>query len=238
MSATGIGGSGGGVIDFVAAALVDTLSASQVPGAGILGEVAKRALQQRCERRAQEARQILLEELRTGKAVPQNIPLEEPAAIMLRYSRAIQEGVGRTNLRLLAAVLAGQLARGAVYADDFYRWADVLAGLTTDEIVVLAGYLRHMPEDLRAARGVELGAEVYRGIYGPETDRWGDFEATRGALLRTGFLSISATGGAIGGGSNVLFTPTSKLQELGRLVELQGVLERSGVQKGPTSVDS
>jgi hypothetical protein len=238
MNRTAVSGNDAVVIAFVAAALADTLSAMQFPGAGILGEAAKRALQQRSERRAQEAQHILLEELRNGKAVPQDIPLEEPAAIMLRYSRAIQEGVGRTNLRLLAAVLAGQLASGAVYADDFYRWADVLAGLTTDEIVVLAGYLRHMPEDLRAARGVELGAEVYRGIYGPETDRWGDFEATRGALLRTGLLSISATGGAIGGGSNVLFTPTSKLQELGRLVELQGVLERSGMKSGPIRGDS
>lgn len=88
---------------------------------------------------------------------------------MYRYARAVHEGVGRVNLRLLAAVLAGQLAHGAVYADEFYRWADVLAGLTTEEIVVLAGYLRRTPKDLRATRLVELGAEVYKDIYGAET---------------------------------------------------------------------
>lgn len=238
MNMTAVSRSDSGAIDFVAAALSDALSIFQVPGAGMLGEAAKRVLQLRYETRAQEAQQILLEELRAGRTVPRDIPLEEPAAIMLRYARAVHEGVGRINLRLLAAVLAGQLVRGAVYADDFYRWADVLAGLTTDEIVVLAVYLRYIPEDLRAARLVELGAEVYRGIYGSETDRWGDFEATRGALLRTGLLSISVTGGAIGGGSNVLFRPTSKLQELGRLVELQDVLERSGVQNAPARVES
>lgn len=219
----------GGAIEFVAAALVDTLSAFQIPGAGTLGEVAKRVLRQRYEQRANEAQQILIEELSAGRALPSDIPLEEPAAMMYRYARAVHEGVGRVNLRLLAAVLAGQLAHGAVYADEFYRWADVLAGLTTEEIVVLAGYLRRIPEDLRATRLVELGAEVYRDIYGAETDRWGEFEATRGALLRTGLLAISVSGGAIGGGTNVLFGPTSRLQELGRLVEMHQVLQRSGV---------
>ncbi|MFY3986285.1 hypothetical protein ACOTJH_30145, partial [Achromobacter xylosoxidans] len=136
------------------------------------------------------------------------------------------------NLRMLAAVLAGQLAHEAVYADEFYRWADTLAGLTMEEIVVLAGYLRHMPADLRTARLVQLGAAVYHDIYGADTARWGDFEAVRGALLRTGLLSISATGGAIGDGNSVVFAPTSKLQELGRLVEMEGVLERSGLSRG------
>ncbi|WP_139208515.1 MULTISPECIES: hypothetical protein [Achromobacter] len=216
-------------VEYVAAAVADALSAFGVPGASILGAAAKQALQARFERRAQEASQILLEEIRSGAARPQDIPLEEPAAIMLRYARAVHEGVGRLNLRLLASILAGQLAREAVYADEFYRWADVLAGLTPEEVVVLAGYLRHMPEDLRTVRLVELGAEVYQGIYGSDTDHWGAFEATRGALLRTGLLSISATGGAIGGGTNIVFAPTAKLQELGRLVEMQGVLDRSGL---------
>ena len=58
-----------------------------------------------------------------------------------------------------------------------------------------------------------------------------DFEGTRGALLRTGLLSISASGGAIGGGSNIEFAPTSKLKELGLLVKMEEVLLRSGVSK-------
>ena len=219
-------------VEYVAAAVGDTLSSFGVPGGAILGAVAKQALEARFKRRAEEATRIMLEEIRGGYRLPQDFPLEEPAAIMMRYSRAVHEGVGRTNLRLLAAVFAGQLIRQAVYADDFYRWADILAGLTTEEIVVLAGYLRHMPADLRTARLVQLGAAVYHDIYGADTARWGDFEAVRGALLRTGLLSISATGGAIGDGNSVVFAPTSKLQELGRLVELEGVLERSGLSRG------
>ena len=215
------------VTDFVVAALSDTLSAFGVPGVSTLAAAARQALQSRYAQRAQEAQQILLEEIRAGETLPQSISLEEPAAIMVRYARAIHEGVGRINLRLLAAVLAGQLAQEAVYADEFYRWADILAGLTTDEIIILAGYLRHMSEDIRTANLIELGAKVYHDIHGPEDNRWSDFEATRGALLRTGLLSISATGGAIGGGSNIAFAPTSKLQELGRLVKMEEVLERS-----------
>lgn len=167
MSRRALERSEGGAIEFVAAALVDTMSAFQIPGAGMLGEAAKSVLRRRYEQRAHEAQQILLEELRAGRAMPSGIPLEEPAAIMYRYARAVHEGVGRVNLRLLAAVLAGQLAQGAVYADEFYRWADVLAGLTTEEIVVLAGYLRRAPEDLRATRLVQLGAEVYKDISEP-----------------------------------------------------------------------
>lgn len=42
-----VDGGEGGAIEFVAAALVDTLSAFQTPGAGTLGEAAKRVLRQR-----------------------------------------------------------------------------------------------------------------------------------------------------------------------------------------------
>ncbi|WP_315138468.1 hypothetical protein [Achromobacter marplatensis] len=220
------------VADYLGAAISDTLAALCIPGAAVLSATAKAALQTHYARKAQEAREIMLGELRAGRATPENVELEEFAAITVRYARAVREGVGRINLRMLAAILAGQLAHDAVYADEFYRWADILAGLTSDEIVVLAGYLRHAPADLRTARLVELASAVYQGIYGPDTARWGDFEAVRGALLRTGLLSISATGGAIGGGSSVVFAPTSKLQELGRLVEMEGVLERSGLSGG------
>lgn len=198
-----------------------------MPGASTLATATKKALQSRCAQKTQEAQQILLEEIRAGKITPYQIPLEEPAAIMVRYARAVHEGVGRTNLRLLAAVLAGQLAQKSVYADEFYRWADILAGLTMDEIIVLAGYLRRMPDDIRIATLIDLGSKVYQDIYGPEAESWNDFEATRGALLRTGLLSISATGGAIGGGSSIAFAPTSKLQALGQLVKMDEVLGRS-----------
>lgn len=223
---------GSDIADYLGAVISDAFSLLCVPGASVLGAAAKAALQARQARRAEEARHILLEELRAGRATQYTVELEESADIALRYARAVREGVGRINLRMLAAVLAGQLAHEAVYADEFYRWADTLAGLTTEEIVVLAGYLRHMPADLRTARLVQLGAAVYQGIYGADTARWGDFEAVRGSLLRTGLLSISATGGAIGDGNSVVFAPTSKLQELGRLVEMEGVLERSGLSRG------
>lgn len=213
-------------IEFVVAALSDTLSAFGVPGASVLSAAAKKALQARYARKAEEAREILLGEIRNGRVSQLDLDLEESAAIMLRYARAVHEGVGRLNLRLLAAVFAGQIAHESVFADEFYRWADVLAGLRPDEVVVLARYLRHAPPDLWAADLTGLGARVYGDIYGAEPTRWGEFEATRGALLRTGFLSISVTGGAIGGAPSHTFSPTPRLQELGRLVELEPVLDR------------
>ncbi|MFY3986345.1 hypothetical protein ACOTJH_30470, partial [Achromobacter xylosoxidans] len=85
------------VADYLGAVISDAFSMLCVPGASVLGAAAKAALQARQARRAEEARDILLDELRAGQATPHAVELEESSDIALRYARAVREGVGRIN---------------------------------------------------------------------------------------------------------------------------------------------
>lgn len=49
----------------------------------------------------------------------------------------------RLNLRLLAKMIAGQSAIPPLYADEFLAWADVLASLRRDQVMLLGAVVRH-----------------------------------------------------------------------------------------------
>jgi uncharacterized protein with PIN domain len=90
-------------------------------GGWLMGNVAGTgiaiAVQQVQRRRAERARDILLDEVRLGEKVLNAPEMEEAAAVLLRYGRAAQEGAARLNLRLMAKVIAGMVYQQALYAD-------------------------------------------------------------------------------------------------------------------------
>ena len=88
-------------------------------------------------RRAERARDILLDELRRGERVLSASEVDETVAVLLRYGRAAQEGAPRLNLRLMAKVIASQAQNSTLYADEFLHHAEMLAGLRREEIVLL-----------------------------------------------------------------------------------------------------
>ena len=91
------------------------------------------------KRRQDDARQILLDELRKGeKTLHQIEEVDELAAMVYRYSRAAQEGAARLNIRLMAKVIAGQFQAGALVADEFLAYADMLGSLRRDEVILIA----------------------------------------------------------------------------------------------------
>lgn len=99
---------------------------------GAAGALVEAALKQR--RRA--AADLLIVELRKG-----NIPLvppDEAISAVLRYIRAADEGSARLNLRLMARVIAGKAFLGNLKADEFLYYAEALASLRREEIVLLA----------------------------------------------------------------------------------------------------
>jgi hypothetical protein len=51
--------------------------------------------------------------------------------------RAAREGTARLNLRLLAKAIAGKLRVGSLVADEFLQYAEALASLSRDEIIVI-----------------------------------------------------------------------------------------------------
>ncbi|MCK5374353.1 MAG: hypothetical protein KAJ40_03630 [Alphaproteobacteria bacterium] len=87
------------------------------------------------DKRSQIAMEILLKELRQGnfECVDQN----DAVSIIARYQRNAMEGVAKNNLRLIACVINGMSEKKSLKAPTFLKYANILADLTDDEIIVL-----------------------------------------------------------------------------------------------------
>lgn len=118
----------------------EVLSWAGWPGGASLSEGVRRVT----EKRLTAAREIWLSELRRGiRDLAQVGAEDEIAAILFRYQRAAVEGTARVNLRLLAAVAAGQTRDKGFAADEFLTWCDALASLRAEELIVLGALHRH-----------------------------------------------------------------------------------------------
>lgn len=176
----------------VEAVAADVLSLCGIPGstAGLAISVALEAMM---KHRQDAAREVLLTELRKGeKTLHQIGEVDELAAMLFRYSRAAQEGAARLNLRLMAKVIAGQAQAGALVADEFLAWADVLASLRREEVILLAEMTRAV-DAAEAAPGVAWSAATIHStlcerlipcVFANE----GELSAAALALSRTGFV--------------------------------------------------
>lgn len=112
------------------------MSAPGAPGAAV---VVSRYLR----RRTEEARAILIEELRRASiGYTEAVPEDDAIPIVLRYLRAAREGAARLTLRMLAKLVAGQMKRGTMSAPAFLRYADSLVPLTREEIIVVGSMCR------------------------------------------------------------------------------------------------
>ena len=176
-------------------------------------------------RRAERARDILVEEIRRGERPLGTSEIDEAAALLLRYSRAAHEGASCLNLRLMAKVIARQAHRGALYADEFLRHANTIASLRREEIIVFGTLQRHWTTD-----AVQALADDHDRI--GEVDRLmiaelipmpfvgvAELTATENAVVRTGFLSrAEALSGPV-------FKPTRHFEQLFNLASIDAALE-------------
>jgi hypothetical protein len=158
-----------------------------------------------------DARKIMIDELRSGdKSLRQIGEVEEAAAIFYRYARPAEEGSARLNLRLMAKVIAGQTLQGNLVADEFLFWADILASLRREEIVLLATLYRHRssPEVMAEDEGGRDGTaeklaknELVPSLFQTNDD----FMAALNAITRTGLvIAYSGFGSLIYGISPLL----------------------------------
>lgn len=204
---------------YLAATACDVLSLLGVPTT-----LANETLATIMRQRQETARDILLEELRRGGTTLPETQVDELVPILYRYGRAAQEGAARLNLRLLAQTITGRVHQGALYADEFLRVADVLAGLKREEILLLAkqhhvwssDWLQDVPEGARAAAALRwCVAKLTPDVMRDEQT----VLAVSAGLVRTGFLvSIPAIG-------VTMYQPTSLLDELVSLSSLEAALE-------------
>jgi len=120
------------------AVLSDALNSQGYAAAGSLGATVYWGLAKLQKKRLERLRDILTEEVGDGlKDIEDAAEQDELIAIIHRILRATLEGTAKTNLRLLARIIAGQKASGTLKADEFLYYADIIASLKHEEIVLL-----------------------------------------------------------------------------------------------------
>ncbi len=183
-------------------------------GAGTLGAVAGIALSELMKKRAEDAREIALDELRRGAVTLREAgEPEEVVAVLHRYLREAREGRARLNLRLMAKIMAGQAYRGNLVADEFLYYADLVASLRREEVMLVAAVLKHDGDMSRIA--AELVPQPFASS--------SDLNAASAAVTRTGLIyndneGLSTTANR--------YRPSPLLKRLAQLVRFDDALRQ------------
>lgn len=207
---------------YTGAIVSDIIDALPIP----MKDTAKLALRKLMEDRQTQAREILIQEIRAGeKDIWEACDVDEVVAIVYRYMRAAQEGTARTNLRLLARIIAGQKAAGALKADEFLYYADIIASLKREEIILLGVLQKHngtnKPNFQDLAKVIKcVMDELIPDVFASNEE----FSATSQALTRTGFVmkTISSTYDCE---EPCYLTPL--FEKVSKLASFQGLYEQS-----------
>jgi len=191
-----------------------TISLSVIPG-DVLAASGKalfnKAVHGLRQKRLEQARDVLIEQMKNGKAdIYEAHEVDEFVAIAYRYMRAAQEGTARINLRLLAQIIAGQKATKTLKASDFLYYADLVASLRREEIILLGSFARELKNETHIVRENNLDPSrsentterratkaldrlLIPSTFSSHSELW----ATVSALSRTGLMLIArpSTGG-------------------------------------------
>ena len=208
----------------------DIASAQHLAAANVIGCIGSDLLDRLLKTRRERAQAIMVDELRARAARLRESDLEDSAAVLYRYLRAAEEGAARLNLRILAAVFAGQVRDRAIAADDFLYFADMLASLRRDEIVMLGTLLRTSadhPSNSESDFSVKMAANrAARSQLVPSVFSDNEhFNAVANSLQRTG-LVLATPVGANFAGVGVQYKPTALLERLNALAEIEWVIVR------------
>lgn len=200
--------------------LPDMIGAIVAEGVGFLktaGVTAGRAaLATYLAKRADAAREILFDELRSGDIAPEQVAAEDDGvAVVHGFVRAAWEGKARVNLRLLAKAIKGQLQLGNLVADDFFLHADALASLSRDEIILLATMLRERARS--RPNGLWLNCMGDLNAAGWSKDK---ILAVASRSLRSGFVT---TGSGFGG---MVYAPSPMLLDVCKTVDFDDALRK------------
>lgn len=218
----------------VGAAVNDVLSLFQLTGANVTGTIAQGAIAAYLCRRAEEARNVLLEEFAEAQISSIEVANEdELGGILFRYFNAIRDNSARLNLRLMAKVMVGQAQRDRLFADDFVRYANLIAMLSRDEVLAVALLHRKKvemggrstPPDITAPTSWEL---IERESVPSVFPTIGHLRAACTSAMRSGLVM---TGTALD--ELTVFTTTPVMDELAELSDFQDALRKEGIRLDP-----
>jgi hypothetical protein len=186
--------------DVVGALVSDGLQLFEVLGGSTVGAVVSVGVKEYLQRKTNEGRELLFEELSRGDILPpQAAARDELVAVGYHYFRSASMGAARINLRLIAKGIVGRLMTNKLVADEFLPHVDALAALSRDEIVLLATmyhlHCRIQQGDERVeTKDVWQGALAELKTSGWSPDRaW----ATAGRATRSGYVIVGSGYGSL-----------------------------------------
>lgn len=189
----------------------EILSAFGLPGGSSLQHLATNYI----EKRRQEAREILFNEISRGDILFDAEDVDPLVGILLRYSKSCEEGAARNNLNLMAKIIVGLKKQKALSQDKFNRWAATLAHLTRDELMIIGKAYRIALVNSKLSDGSNtefwelLNTEMKLAKYEKE-----EITALATSVSRYGLLSPAAAW------SDMHYHPTKWLIELGSLASM------------------
>lgn len=182
------------------------------------------------KKRLQAAREVMLEEARGGRSFTTEQDLESGVAMVLRYLRAAEEGAARRNLRLMARVMSGMAESDGLYADEFLRWADIIASLSREEIVVATTLLQMERE--QGALGTEPGNIAAQAMI-TTVDRLvgpgkvfsirAELDQSLASLTRTGLVVPTS------GWGGIFYLTTPRMAAFANLSDLETMFNNGGL---------
>ncbi|HRO03286.1 MAG TPA: hypothetical protein PLS69_06745 [Terricaulis sp.] len=185
--------------------------------------------------RVQRAREILIEELRTAQIdVGEAAKDDETVGMMISFAEAVRHNAAFRNLRLIAQVLANKAVTPDARKDDFAMWADMIAMLLPEEVIVLATIQRHA--ETEGAKNMPIDRTHKAILAATRSDLVGnkklcaseeELQAIGSALLRTGCLIP-----VVLDGTGMTFSPSYKMKELAKMARMQEAADEILVEFG------
>lgn len=192
-----------------------------LPGSNTL----TRALEALLERRRAAARRILCDALKAGEvSLARSLNEEEAAAIFYRFDRAAIEGAATLNLKLMARVIAGQAFIGNLIASEFLYYAEKIASLQRDEVILIAKMHAIKTNAPSRMTSVDKQAVLERALIPQLFADAAALRATSMACMRTGLVMDYNTLDDMGN-----YTTSPLMDRLENLVPFADVLRSEGV---------
>lgn len=114
-------------------------------------------------KRVNQSRQVVLSELeRLGATADDFKDAEQLAAAAFRCTRATRDQTADENLRLLAQAMVGLARRDRLWASEFLKYADILANLSRDEIILIGAMMAEDEKFFSVPRPPSNEASVWK----------------------------------------------------------------------------
>ena len=187
-----------------------------------------------CERKLAESRDILFDEITQGNF--NNIaPGYDHITSAIGGAVAAMNGAARLNLRLLAkainSIVKGEQLPSPIYANEFNRYAQILATLSDEEIHLLAQLYKMREDDLKyiklhnePPKGINANyfTKLIAGYEYSQPEKVKETKAIAGALLRTGLIYQEN----VGCGGSYVYALTPFFDKIIELVDFQDALDK------------